>query len=210
MARINHTICVCIHRQTSWDRYLADEANGGQARTRENSCGYWFLLVSLFSTLHCIPLGNNYLFMGLLVFVQGKKKEKNNIWFYFSSILEYLFSFSSMIEYVSAFQSSILCSLVFEARVHFKAIPLRVNGWDHMGLRWFRMANPAESVISSRRHQFGVWNRGPGEPDSLRDSWKEQRGLGISSHTPGLDRNLTKRFKYMKQSVKGGRVEETR
>lgn len=83
-----------------------------------------------------------------------------------------------LVGHVSGFHSSMLCSLAFEAMVHFKAIPLRVNGWDHMGLRWFRMANPAESVISSRRHQFGVWNRAPGEPDSLGDSWQEQRAWG--------------------------------
>ncbi len=106
---------------------------------------------------------------------------EQKILFYIASILEYLFFFS-LIGYVSAFHSSMLCSLAFEAMVHFKAIPLRVNGWDHMGLRWFRMANPAESVISSRRHQFGVWNRAPGEPDSLGDSWQEQRAWG-SAHT---------------------------
>lgn len=84
--------------------------------------------------------------------------------------------------YGSAFHSSMLCSLAFEAMEHFKAIPLRVNGWDRMGLRWFRMANPAESVISSQIHQFGVWNTAPGESDSLGDSWQEQRAWG-SAHT---------------------------
>lgn len=32
------------------------------------------------------------------------------------------------------------------------------------------MANPAESVISSQIHQFGVRNTAPGESDSLGDS----------------------------------------
>lgn len=97
------------------------------------------------------------------------------------SFLSISFLFS-LIGYASAFHSSMLCSLAFEAMVHFNAIPLRVNGWYHIGLRWFRMANPAESVISSQRHQFGVWNRAPGEPDSLGDSWQEQRAWG-SAHT---------------------------
>lgn len=106
---------------------------------------------------------------------------EQKILFYIASILEYLF-FSFLIGYGSALHSSMLRSLAFEAMVHFKAIPRRVNGWDHMGLRWFRMANPAESVISSQRHQFGVWNTAPGEPDSLGDSRQEQRARG-SAHT---------------------------
>lgn len=100
---------------------------------------------------------------------------------YTASNLEYLFF--SMRGYVSQlFIQACYVHWLFEATAHFKAIPLRVNGWDHMGLRWFRMANPAESVISSRRHQFGVWNRAPGEPDSLGDSSQEQRAWG-SAHT---------------------------
>lgn len=40
------------------------------------------------------------------------------------------------------------------------------------------MANPAESVISSRRHQFGVRNSAPREPaDSLGDSPSRAKGL---------------------------------
>lgn len=98
----------------------------------------------------------------------------SKILFYIASILGYHFIFS-LIGYLSAFHSSTLCSLAFEAMVHLKAIPLRVNGWDHMGLRFLRMANPAESVISSLRHQFHVQNRAPGEPNSLGNSWEEQR-----------------------------------
>lgn len=173
MACSNHTICVCIPGRTDRDSYYQDEANGGHIH--ENSCGYWFILVSHCFTLRCIPPGNSYS-PNVGLYSEQKK-------IYCSTLPAFwnIFPFIP-IGNASDFHWGMLCSLAFEAMVHFKAIPLRVNGWDHMGLRWFRMANPAESVISSLRHQFGVWNRAPGEPDRLGESWQEQRVLG-STHT---------------------------
>lgn len=141
-----------------------------------------WLLISFIFTPSCPP--SHSLRQYLLIHGTVGLCSEQKILFYIGSILDYLFFFS-LIGYGSAFDSSMLCSLAFEAMVQFKAIPLRVNGWDHMGLRWFRMANPAESVISSQRHQFGVWNTAPGDSDSLGDSWQEQKGLGISSYSPG-------------------------
>lgn len=86
--------------------------------------------------------------------------------------------------------------------VQFTTIPVGGNGWDRMGLRWFRMANPAESVIPRRRHQFGVWSRGPGELDSLGDSLHEQRVWGSVQTYLDKMRISQKCFKFMKRDVR--------
>lgn len=80
----------------------------------------FFLLHSLYPPLHS---PRQY----LLIHVTVGLCSEQNILFYIASILEYL-SFFSLIGYVSAFHSSMLCSLAFEAMVHSKAIPPRVNG----------------------------------------------------------------------------------
>lgn len=144
-------------------------------------CCMWLVSLSFASSYRLLtPSGDTYS-TALIHGTVGLCSEQKTL-FYIGSGLAYLF-FLCLIGYGSAFHSRTLCSLAFEAMVHFKAIPRRVNGWDHMGLRRFRMANPAESVISSQTHQFGVWNTAPGESDSLGDSWQELKGLGISSYS---------------------------
>lgn len=58
------------------------------------------------------------------------KKKKNTFLHcqHFRISLPFFFFFLSLVGYASDFHSSMLCSLAFEATVHFKAIPPRANG----------------------------------------------------------------------------------
>ena len=91
MACINHTICVCTHRQTETD------INKMKQMVDMHLCVNLHVIIDFFQpppfTLHYIPPGKTYLFTKLLVFAQmeGKKILYNSV-----SILEYLFFFFVM------------------------------------------------------------------------------------------------------------------
>lgn len=142
-----------------------------------------------YSLTACYPLFHSRWYNPLICRLVALCSEGWKMPRYIATILEYLLSLFFLI---SAFHSSIPCSLAFWSyTAHFMAIPPRVNGWDHMGLRWFRIANPAESVISSWRHQFGVWNRGTQETlIALEIPYKSKRVWGIGSRSRWIKRRI--------------------
>lgn len=70
------------------------------------------------------------------------------------------------------------------------------------------MANPAESVIFSHRHQFGVRNRAPREPvDSLGDSSNRAKGLRNQVHPQpdksGISQSTLTERQHCRRQVEG-------